>query len=385
MNYKLAFRDNIDSDRFESWPAVLDKSFTKFNNSISDITFSSEDAVLNWLESKSRSKSSSRNTNIQDFRNGDPNKLYSIYMCEHSNVNHGPEIHDKFIYSLRIKRGSESFSTFVNEKGVRLNSSFKRIDKKFEYDTYVSSDDRMNYSSEPRIINKSFYEGVFPLEQNDSDPLHKRYMDYAKSINSMDTDENRAKKYPVVYMENTHGSRWLDSFVKKLEHVEKYLEFFSKGGNILMNINKDPEHDVMLRYIFQLLDDNRQNTVEDDDAQLSIRNMMIDPYLSSLEIFQVRYNNSLITWHRNYIYLIRRYNIVPSKQFADMILNFNITDFYKQNRSRDNLLAMIKNLEEIYGIDNTRNVEQTITFIKNRALKDENKERFHTVVRAFNN
>jgi len=385
MNYKLAFRDNIDSDRFESWPAVLDKSFTRFNNSISDIIFNSEDAVLNWLESKSRSKSSGRNTNIQEFRNGDPNKLYSIYMCDHANVQHGPEIHDKFIYSLRIKRGSESFSTFVNEKGIRLNSSFKKIDKKYEYDTYVSFDDRMNYSAEPRIINKSFYEGVFPLEQNESDPLHKRYMDYAKSINSMDTDENRAKSYPVVYMENTHGTRWLDLFIKKLEHVEKYLEFFAKGGNILMNINKDPEHDVMLRYIFQLLDENRQNTLEDDDAQLSIRNMMIDPYLSSLEIFQVRYNKSLITWHRNYIYLIRRYNIVPSKQFANMILNFNLMDFYKQNHNRDNLLAMIKNLEEIYGRDNTRNVEQTITFIKNRALKDENKERFHTVVRAFNN
>jgi hypothetical protein len=385
MNYKLAFRDNIDSDRFESWPAVLDKSFTRFNNSISDIIFNTEDAVLNWLESKTRSKSSNRNTNIQEFRNGDPNKLYSIYMCDHADVHHGPEIHDKFIYSLRIKRGNESFSTFVNEKGIRLNSSFKKIDKKHEYDTYVSIDDIMNYSAEPRIINKSFYEGIFPLEQNDSDPLHKRYMEYAKSINSMDTDENRAKSYPVVYMENTHGTRWLDLFVKKLEHVEKYLEFFSKGGNILMNINKDPNHDVMLRYIFQLLDDNRQNTPEDDDAQLTIRNMMIDPYLASLEIFQVRYNKSLITWHRNYIYLIRRYNIVPSKQFADMILNFNLMDFYKQNHNRDNLLAMIKNLEEIYGIDNARNVEQTITFIKNRVSKDQNKERFHTVVRAFNN
>ena len=83
--------------------------------------------------------------------------------------------------------------------------------------------------------------------------------------------------------------------------------------------------------------------------------------------------------------VIMMFAISCIQQFADMILNFNLMDFYKQNHNRDNLLAMIKNLEEIYGIDNTRNVEQTITFIKNRALKDDFKERFHTVVRAFNN
>lgn len=386
MIYKLASRDNIYSEKFESWPAVLNLAFTKFNNTVATHIFSSEDDVLNWLESKCRTKSSNRYTNVQEFRNGDPNKLYSMYACDHDNPNHGPELQDRFMYSLRIRRSHEAYMTFTNEKGSRVKSSFKKIDKKVEYGLSAVDGNDIDHSSEPRIVNGSYFEGIFPLDDDDSDILHKRYMEYVKNIHDADTEENKAKDYAVVYVEKSHGQRWLDTFVKKLDHVEKYLEFFAAGGNSYVNIEKDPDHDEMLSYIFKLLDDHRQDTPEDDLLQTRVRNMMIDPFLSSSEIFQVRYDRTLMTWHRNYIYMIKKLNIVPSKCFSDMILNFSLMDFYKQIHNKTNLENMIKNLEGIYGI-NCMPTQQPITYVKGRSAfpNDRSKSKFHKVIRSFAN
>lgn len=379
MIYKLASRDNIDSERFDSWPAVLNTTFTRFNNTVEEHTFCSEDDVLNWLESKCRTKIPNRHTNVQEFRNGDPNKLYSIYACNHDNPHHGPEQCDVFVYSLRIRKMHEAYMTFVNEKGARVKSSFKKIENKVDFSV---SAEEIEHSSAPRMINKEYYEGVFPLDKDEKDNIQTRYLEFAKSVHELDTPENKAKNYDVVFVDSSQGTRWLDKFMKKLEHVERFLEFFAKGGNNQVNIDKDPDHDDMLKFIFKLLADNRLDTSEDQDLQLNIRNMMIDPYLCSSEIFQVRYNKTLLTWHRNYAYVVRKFGIVPSKIFSDMIMNFNLSDFYRQIHSRENLSAMIKNIDEIYGISQ-RNVGQKITFVKGRSIKDQDKPKFFKIVKAF--
>lgn len=380
MIYKLASRDNIDGERFDSWPAVLNKTFNKFNNVVEDHIFRSEDDILNWLESKCRTKSSSRYTNIQEFRNGDPNKLYSIYSCTHTDPNHGSEQCDVLVYSLRVRKAHEAYMTFVNEKGTRVKSSFKRIDNKVDYS--LSTDD-IEFSSSPREINKEYYEGVFPLDKDDSDNLQIRYLEFVKSVHELDSVENKAKDYDVVFVDSSQGGRWLDKFLKKLEHVERFLEFFAKGGNNQINIDKDPDHDEMLKFIFKLLADNRRDTQEDRDMQLNIRNMMIDPYLCSAEIFQIRYNRTLLTWHRNYAYIIKKLGIMPSKIFADTIMRFDLADFYKQIHTRDNLSAMIKNIDEIYGIS-SNDTEQKITFVRGKN-RDVERPKFFKMVKSFVN
>jgi hypothetical protein len=379
MIYKLASRDNVDGERFDSWPAVLNTAFTKFNNTVEELTFRSEDDVLNWLESKCRTKISNRHTNVQEFRNGDPNKLYSVYVCGHANPQHGVELCDVFVYSLRIRKAHETYLTFVNEKGSRVKSSFKKIENGLDYS---SSAEEIEYSSSPRIINKEYYEGVYPLDKNEKDNIHTRYLDFVKNVHELDTPENKAKDYDVVFVNSPHGRKWLEKFIRKLKHVERYLEFFAKGGNNQVNIDKDPDHDDMLDHIFKMLLDNPPATPEDRELHLDIRNMMIDPYLCTADIYQVRFNKTLMTWHKNYAYIIKKFGLVPSKTFSDMIMKFDLSDFYRQIHVRENLVSMIKNIDDIYGIS-ANNVGQSIIFVKGKSAMNQEKPKFFKMAKSF--
>src|ERR1700692_4400300 len=115
--YRLASRDNINSDTFDMWPAVQDKNFTKYNNKIEPHIFNTEDSILNWLDSKCRTNIADRTmTNVHEFRNGNPNKIYSVYLCNHTNNEHPNgynNMHDKFLYSVRVKKSTEAFMTYA--------------------------------------------------------------------------------------------------------------------------------------------------------------------------------------------------------------------------------------------------------------------------------
>lgn len=375
MIYKLASRDNINSEILESWPAVLDKNFTKFNNHVEEITFCSEDEVLNWLESKSRTKSVSRNTNVQEFRNGDPNKLYSLYSCEHSNPYHENDM-DNFMYSLRIKKPYEAYMTFMNEKSTRTNSSFKKID------IQPIIKEQVEHSSDIREIGKEYYEGIYPLEIDQSDPVSVKYMEYVNQINQQDIDENKEKEYSIVTLPD-RGSKWLDNFIRKLSHLEKYLEFFARGGNTFVNISKDDEHVLLNQYVIKLLADNQRNTPDDDELQIKVKQLIIDPVLCNNTMYQIRHGRVFVTWHKNYRYMIEKYNIIPSSQFSQIVLNFNLSDFFKLSQSKENLRVMIKNIEEIYGI-NRRNFEKNMYMPDNMMIKNrQNQSRFQKTVKSF--
>lgn len=374
MIYKLASRDNVDTNTFEAWPAVLDNSFTKFNNEIEKTTFHSEDDILNWLESRSRTKSFSRHTNIQDFRNGDPNKLYSVYCCEHDNPDHDSDVHDTYLYSLRFKRPHEASSTFLNERGQRIQSSFKRINNKLQINEVVDE-----FSSDPRYIKNEFYEGIYPLEIDENDPVSNKYMKFVMDVHELDTDENKEKGFTIITADTNHGSAWLEQFLLKLECVEKYLYFFANGGNIYTKLEKDEEHEAMSNYILKILDDHKQDAEESHDVHTRVKNLVVDPYLCNQEVFQIRYNKTFISWYRSYSQIMRAYNLVPSRAFADIILNFTLADFYSQIQSKQNLSMLIKNLESLYNITN-KPVERKVRYMKKRVAP---KPRFQRVVRSF--
>jgi hypothetical protein len=387
MIYKLASRDNIDHERFESWPAVLNINFTKFNNTVEEPIFHTEDEALNWLESRSRTKSATRSVNVQEFRNGDPNKIYSLYVCDHNDQNHlrvncleNIDYNDRFLYSLRFRRAHETYTMFTNEKGSRVKSSFKKIDNGI--DNAILFQFTPDYSSDVRLIKQEYIEGIYPIENDEKDKIHAHYVKFVKDIHEKDTDEGKKQEYSVVFANSGFAARWLHQFIKKLEQVEKYLELFAKGGSIYVNIGKDSDHNDLMRYMFKLLTDNRLDTPEDDSMQSKIRNMMIDPYLVTNEIYQVRYNKTLISWHKNYVHMIKKLNLIPSKQFSDLIMNFSLMDFFKQFHSKDNIESMISNIKEIYGINDGRNTaSEVISFIRK---KSRDKPKFFKVVKKFN-
>lgn len=378
MIFKLASRDNINSEIFESWPAVLNKTFSLYNNHVEELTFCSEDEVLNWLESKSRTKSASRNTNMQEFRNGDPNKLYSLYCCEHSNPYHdqndGNE--DFFMYSLRIKKPHEAYMTFMNEKSTRIKSSFKKID------IQIVIKEQVEHSSDMREIKREFYEGIYPLEIDPVDHISTQYMDFVNKINDKDTDENKEKDYSIVTLPSG-GSKWLDNFVRKLSHLEKYLDFFARGGNTFVNISRDDEQIILKQYILKLLADNQTDNPDDEELQTKVKLLISDPVLCSNEIYQIRHGRALISWHKNYKYVIEKYNLIPSAQFSKIILNFNFSDFFKQAQTKENLRVMAKNIEEIYGIKKKHN-EKNMYMPNNMIIRNKvNQSKFHTTIKSF--
>lgn len=374
MKYKLVCRENIDTQYLEIWPAVLDDSFNKFDNSIIDNLFNSEDDILNWLESKSRTKSFSRYTNIQEFRNGDPNKIYSVYICNHDNPEHGTEINDIYLYSLRFKKPSEAPDTFTNERGQRIHSSFKKINIPVELKEQINS-----YSSNPREIKNEYYEGIYPLEINNNN-ISTTYMKYVMNIHNSDTNTDDNIGYLIVTADTNHTSSWLHNFIEKLELIEKYLRFFADGGSAILNLSKDTENIEMTNYILQLLDEHKQDGIDAHDVHNKLKYIVIDPLLYNDEIYQIRYNKTYISWHKNYIDIIKEYKLIPSKIFSDIIINFTLADFYRQIQSKFNLMRLINNLEHIYNI-NTESNKRSIQFI---GRNKKPKPKFKSVVRSFN-
>lgn len=350
MIYKLVSRDNIESDILESWPAVLNNPFNRFNNRVEPQCFHTEDDIMNWLECKSRSKSQNRYTMTQTFKNGDPNKLYSVYRCVHDNPNHGVELKDAYMYSLRFKKPFEAHMTFRTEKGTRNNSSFKKINVLPEIEEDV------DYSSDIREIKNELFEGIYPIDGNENDPIDSEYMKYVANVHEEDEEENKDREYVIVIADTNHVSHWLENFLRKLSMVEKYLRFYANqrvNNNIknIISLNQDDDHDVMIQYIVTLMDEHRQNTLEDTITQTKVKNLVMDPFLFTGSVYQIRHNGTLLTWHMNYGYILEKYQIVPSKEFANIILNFDLSNFYKQYQHRENLEQIILNLEKLYGIN----------------------------------
>lgn len=377
MVYKLASRDNADNEVLEIWPAVLSNTFKKYNNRIEKPVFHTEDDILNWLESRTRSKFKNRHTNIQEFRNGDPNKLYSVYKCNHDNPNHNSNSQDIYLYSLRYKKTYEAASTFLTESNKRINSSFKKIN------ILLPVTETVEYSSEPRLIDNSYFEGIFPLDIDVSNSYNSNFMDYVMDINQLDLNNHKTeyndKEYSIVYANKENGTLWLENFINKLLLVEKYLFFFANGGNVNTKLDKDLEHEHMSRYIIQIMNENNNNE-ESRKLHKKIRNLIADPYLCNEQVYQIRYNKTFMTWHRNYSKIIQEYKVIPSKTFSDMILNFNLEDFFSQIQTKENLATLIKNLETIYQIGRPNNNELKV--IGQKVFQREPK--FLKVVRSFN-
>ena len=372
MPYKLASRDNLNSDILDSWPAVLDESFTKFGNKIESQCFYSEDQIFNWLEAKCTTKNKHRLTNMQKFRNGSPNKLYSVYFCPHDNPHHGAEFNDVHLYDLRSKKLHEAHSTYQTSNGDKLASSFKRMNKK------IVSKEKVEYSSSVRLIADQYYEGIYPLDVNQDAQDETQFMDFVTKIHNSDIDENLEKDYSIVVADNSYVSKWLEIFIKKLRLVEKYLQFFAAGGRGDVVIESSELHDSKIQYIMRLLSEHREGTVEDAIDHNKIINLVIDPHLYDGQVFQIRYKDTLLTWHKNYSTILEKYQMIPSEEFSELILNFSLADFFKQRQKDESLDQIIKNMEEYYGVN--RSIMNTRFVGRSGRIRQ---PRYHKITKSF--
>jgi hypothetical protein len=339
MIYKIASRDNINRDRLELWPAVLDRSFTLYDNKIEDNIFRTHTDILLWLEKL-----------VKDGNLEPLNKLYSVYKCNHDIIEHdnNENKEDVYLYSLRYKRRGEIENTFINNNNIRVKSSFKRINVQVQVNNYLE------YSSEPININNELFEGIYTLDDNNNTDtnIQDNYNNYVNDIkDKIDTDIE--KEYHISYLNSS--TKWFSVFIEKLTLIEEFLQFYSNGGDKYTALLIDDEHNKMIKYILKILSDN-QGSNSDLAIHTEVKNVIINPKLFDGEVYQIRYGNKLIRWNKDYNYIIRKHKFIPSKTFTDIIMNFTIADFYKQYQSKENLSIIMNNIENTYMINrNTKN------------------------------
>lgn len=380
MPYKLASRDNINTELLNPWPAILDNNFKLFNNAIETQIFHDEDQIMNWLEAKRRDIKLNKYSvihknklnNQSAYKNGNPNKLYSVYECNHDNVHHGMELRDTHLYDMRIKKNNEAHSTFKTSNGKRVLSSFIKVNRQ------LILKEKVEYSSDMRIIRDQYYEGIYPLDINNDKQEEVDYMNYVTKIHNMDIERNMEKKFSIIVADTNYTSKWLEIFINKLMVVERYLCHFASGGkgNISLGINH--ERDAKIKYVLNILSEHRQGTIEDAIDHNKITNLVVDPLLYDGNTYQIRYKDTMLSWHKNYSYMLRKYQMIPSREFAEHIFNFNIASFYGQQQNINNLDSIIKNLEDYYGVEN---VIMNTRFVGNKS--NNRKVKYHKITKSF--
>jgi hypothetical protein len=338
MVYKLASRYNTGIAELDQWPAILDSTFTKFGNTTEQFVFKSEDEIFGWLENNSRVRESKRETIKQTFTNGDPSRIYAVYYLNDM-VKDSSYI---YIYQIRLKKLHEANSTYRDESGERRNSSFKKINIML----HNISDEQIEYSSDVRNIGYEYFEGIYPLELNNNS-IEEEYLMFVNEVNDLELNGSNNEEYVVSYLTTLSPNSWMSEFLKKLKRVQTTLQYFKQHPT---QLDIEPQHVEKIKFIIDLLDHHQGTTYADMENDRLIKNLVSDPLFFDGQVYQLRYNNSLLTWHRNLANIIETYRLVPSKQFCDLIMNFDISQFYLQLQPDQNLQKIIDNLQKIYGV-----------------------------------
>ncbi len=374
MIYKVASMNNIGNNILSEWHPILDNSFTNFGNRIEPYSFASEDEILSWLEGASRTKSNERQTMIQTFRNGDPNRIYAVYGFNNDNSK------GTYLYSLRIRKHTEAVSTYKDERGVRNKSSFKKVNIPFDPVDYP-----VDFSSSVTEIRYEYFEGIYPLDYNQEDIYEKEYNEFITSILDIDVKEeegvNNETEYSVVLSNNVAPNSWLYNFAKKLSLVQNYLELYSRRVNEIFKLDTNDMHNKMIEYILKMIDGNVMTKKTDTDTNMRLRNLCLDPILFDGEVYQIRFRDTFLTWHKNYIRVIMNHKVVPSKEFVNVIENFDIGTFYSQHQSDEMLINIMQNLENVYSTGTT--FGDFIKFGIINAKTTKSKDNYVRVIKSF--
>lgn len=432
--------------------------------------------IFNWLESRSRSKAAQKMTNSQNPRNGDPNKIYSVYFCaDPMDDEHNPNQPPSCLYSIKMIRPGEPQPIIMTKTNERIKTSFKKyniqkvdlFDRMDLYDELhersvkpVIPESQIIHSSDLRQVHFKFFEGIYPIDQelgvqaesddtddrdqydmelpddvmrdmsgeemrnesgdapddapdnrgtdNSSDTsidvagtnildildrphiqriVHKLeyanleplenipktdrehrnddFMGFVRAMHTLDSKANRSSasaEYDVIF--SNSSDKWLDHFCDKLEKVELYLRYIAKGGRGQFHlryhrgqksyIKSESQYEVKrkgyIEDIHAILGANTDLTRETAEDFRRVSNLVTDPPLFDGSTYQVRYDETLLTWHANYSEIIRELRIVPSRRFCVFIIAFDLSDFFGQNQSLDILAELHGRLSTLYFV-----------------------------------
>ena len=246
------------------------------------------------------------------------NKLYTIY--RESTMGWEP------FYSLRPKLFNEAPINYMNDRGERdiipvVNVELPRI----------IIDPQIIYSTPMIKLNTkkfiSYFEGIYPLAINSrQDRVYRN--DYVLPIsNFIDTTTTEIKL--AKYNPNPNKKPvWLSGFFEKLVSIQVELEKISYNNGLF---DLPDDYFKMIDQINKLytiyntnLKDGKITTPINGELVITIHEILANPIFYDGSVYQIKYNQMIITWHKLYQNMIDINKWVPSKDFFDMVYNVNI-------------------------------------------------------------
>lgn len=310
---RVASRDMRGDQWSNKWPALLDYTIDTvcaplfLNNMTVDKLFIDTNDIYEFIKLQN-------STNVMPDQHY--NSLYTIYRENDT----GWEPH----YSLRPKLFHEANINYLNDKGVRDILPYVHVEI-----PRIIIDPQIIYSTPMIRLNTkkymSYFEGIFPLTINSRQD--KYYMnEYVQPISKfIDTAQTEIKL--VKYNPNKKPS-WLPGFLEKLVLIQVELEkisynngFFDQPTDYFKMIDQLKKSYA----IYNTFQENGKITFPmNGDLNASIKQILFIPIFYDGSLYQIKYNEKIITWHKLYQYMIDKNNWVPSKDFFDMVSNVNI-------------------------------------------------------------
>jgi hypothetical protein len=390
MPYIVCWRDNIERNILQDWEPVPIKGV--FNGDVYNNDFPSEEQVFNWLGSRTRINTGIK-TRKQIKMNADPDKLYGIYSYIHNGNYSDPSNDLVYHYTVRLLRPSEQKKKLLDSNNKVINAPFIKV----HVNTYnlrerlvntvpnipgesnpvnsIINTGSLDHSPSMRVISGEYYEGIYPISyelgldeddttDNASYKLYEDYMSYVNAIHELDDIYEEGMEYDIAFLGDS--DRWIDEFYNKLVLIEQYLVLIQNGGqgnfnlegrtsnnrNILKKASPYTVHrQSLIDKIKTIIKRNTSTFIESTMDSSKLINLISDPFLYDGNLYQVRFRNSTMTWHKGYSQIIRVLRLVPSKEFCEFVVTFNINSFFEQYQTIDRLEKIYSELINIYNED----------------------------------
>lgn len=386
--YIVVSRDNVRSNVLEKFPPIMDENFKEFNNEILSSKFHNETEIMLWLENSNKRDSIQDNSrynksirrNILPYEEVMSLKNLRLDKLDRSNNNRSKNINThidkiygvysfdketkkvKYLYSLRKKLPHESH-TIIRENNKKIFGTYKRVCENTLGEFMLDS---FEYSSDPIKISGQQYEGIYPLNleiKHNNKDIISEFIDFVKDIYKNENTKIDSRDISII--DDTESRKLQLSLISKLKAIEKLLIDITSRNDTLFEPKNNTQRNDLISYTIHLL--RKHN----DDIKLSddILSLIMDPVLFNGEIFQIRFENELITWHKNYSDILLKYSIMPSKYFTKLILDFDISDLTKLFQSYDNILKIAMNLEKYFDLNVENENQRKIVTIPRRKFK----------------
>ena len=357
-------------------------------------------------ENGERIKTSFKKYNIQKYDLLErivPPALENMNTEEDRSVIEGAIVHSSDIRTVHSKY-FEGVYPISQDLGVNMRELNGNIEDEYDEDEEIEAGIQLPDKPYIRtIVRPNAKPAPKPLkiiQKTEKEIKYEDYMKYVLAIHKLDTEQRRflrdrginltndfdtrgpnddlyeenfedSRSFDVVFADTT--DKWLDNFLTKLEKIELYLRILADGGRGAFHLrysgssNAGGQHEIrrqnMIQEIKRILRTNIDMSYETSEDFRKIDNLVSDPILFDGNVYQIRFDDTLLTWHSNYSEIIRDLRIIPSKQFCIFVIMFDFSDFFKQNQPIEYLNQIYENLMTMYQM---RTPEKRVRFVKSK-------------------